>query len=137
MPDAALNHPSVLVIDDEPAVLVLISAILKQNGMRTLVARSRIEAISLVSQADIPVDLVLADAFLKEMDGSELVAELRQIRPTLRALYMSAFSEDNVLRIETIQRGSPGPSGPIDNGQLVKAVRNALAAELVRASRAN
>jgi PAS domain S-box-containing protein len=79
--------PTILVVDDQPAVLEVVSRILRHNGYHTLEAGSYEEALSLLSTHD--PDLLLTDSVLAEMPEQTLADRVREIRPGMRILRMS------------------------------------------------
>lgn len=79
--------PTILVVDDQPAVLEVVSRILRHNGYHTLEAGSYEEALSLLSTHD--PDLLLTDSVLAEMPEQTLADRVREIKPGMRILRMS------------------------------------------------
>ena len=79
--------PTILVVDDQPAVLEVVSRILHHNGYHTLEAGSYDQALSLLATHD--PDLVLTDTVLAEVPEQTLADRVREIRPGLRILHMS------------------------------------------------
>src|ERR1700687_651491 len=102
---------SVLVIDEETEILSFFAKVLDANGMRALLARNATEAIGIAKRGYVPINLVLTDVFLKPKavseisSGSEVVDQIRELRPEVRALFMSAYLDSEVIRIELIDRG--------------------------------
>ena len=78
---------SILVVDDQPAVVEIASRILRHNGYRTLLAGSYDEALSLLSTCD--PDLLLTDRVLAVLPAQALGDLARKLRPGIRVLYMS------------------------------------------------
>ncbi len=138
MPDR-MDSLSVLVVDEEPEVLSFFARILDSNGMRALLARDREEAIGIARRGYVPIDLVLTDIALKsdspragsETPGTELVDRLRELRPEIRALYMSANIDAEVIRIELMERGFQTTSTNSDDPGLIESIRLAAAAPMV------
>ncbi len=95
---------SVLVIDEDPTVLVFIGRLLDQRGMRALMARSASEALGIAAKTYVPIDLILANVSLADSSGPEAVDRVRELRPGLNALYMSARAEGEVIRIDLMHR---------------------------------
>jgi PAS domain S-box-containing protein len=91
---------TVLVVEDEATVRRLTVRSLTALGYRVLEARNGDEALHLVQKLQEPLDLVLTDVIMPHMGGPELVENLRRLRPGIRVLYMSGFTED--MRMEGI-----------------------------------
>jgi CheY-like chemotaxis protein len=128
---------SVLVVEEEPAILAFIARILDSNGMRALLARSVSEALGIAERGYVPVDLVLTDLLLtdgsaEQIGGSEVVDRIRELRPDVRALYMSAQLDGDVIRIEVMQPGFDSPTENLDDRGLIDSIRRAAHAPLVR-----
>ena len=101
-PAEAGPRATIMVVDDEPAVLALTSRILRRDGYATLEARSGEEALSLASSHDF--QLLLTDAVMPRMPGPELAGLMREMKPDVRVMYMSGYSRD-VLNQEHIAEG--------------------------------
>ena len=86
------NHVSVLVVDDQAAVLRSVSKGLEEEGFRVTVASSASEALSRVG--DQRPGLVLTDLCMPDMDGFSLLRQLRERFPGLPAIVMTAYSND-------------------------------------------
>jgi two-component system, cell cycle sensor histidine kinase and response regulator CckA len=93
---------TIMVVDDEPAVLALTSRILRRDGYAILEASSGEEALSLASSHDF--QLLLTDAVMPRMPGPELADLMREMKPEVRVMYMSGYSRD-VLNQEHIATG--------------------------------
>lgn len=83
---------TVLVCDDEEMFLELIATILEDEDFDVLRASSGTEALeSFRSHSD--VDLVVTDLTMPQMDGKTLGIELKKLKPNVRIIYISGFSE--------------------------------------------
>ena len=129
---------SVLIVDEEPEILSFFARVLDANGMRALLARNAKEAVGIANRGYVPIDLVLADVYLKSdaktpgpATGSEVVESVRQLRPDVRALYMSAKLESDVIRIEIMDKGVTTTSKNRDDSGLISSIREAAVAPLV------
>jgi two-component system, cell cycle sensor histidine kinase and response regulator CckA len=123
---------SVLVVDEEPAILAFIARILDNSGMRALLARSLQEALGIAQRGYVPIDLILTDVMIPEVSGPELVNRLREIRPEARALYMSAYLDGEIIRIELMQHGLDSAAKPTEDHGLIESIRAASTAPLAR-----
>ena len=98
-PPAAAGQESasaatILVVDDEAGVRVMVARMLSLAGYSVISAQSGEEAISIARDYAAPIDLVLTDVRMPGMTGPELVEQLKTLRPDIRAMYMSAYSRD-------------------------------------------
>jgi two-component system, cell cycle sensor histidine kinase and response regulator CckA len=96
-PVASASKATVLVVDDEPAVLMITARTLTRSGHRVLEARDGGEALALVNQLG-PPDLVLTDLTMPGMGGVELGRQLRERWPALPILFMSGFPTEELRR---------------------------------------
>jgi DNA-binding response OmpR family regulator len=78
---------TILVVDDDPALLRLVSQILRKAGFDVLTAENGKEAMNQIESID--VDLVLTDLAMPEQDGFETIKMLRDRRPGLKIIAMS------------------------------------------------
>jgi len=136
-PDSAFL--SVMVVDEDAEILSFFARILDSNGIRALLARNAGEAIGIAKRGYIPIDLILTDLVLQSDaaapdlgSGRELVDRLRQLRPEVRALYMCAYIDSGVIRIELVDRGFHTTSRSSDNGGLIESIRTAAATPPIR-----
>jgi DNA-binding NtrC family response regulator len=130
---------SVLVVDEATEILLFFSRLLDANGMRALLARDAEEAISIAKLDYVPIDLVMTDVFLKPPAAApgpggepDLVTRLRAWRPNVRVLYMSAFVDSEMIRIELQERRFGVTSKTSDDPGLVESIRAAINAPLER-----
>ncbi len=86
---------TILVVDDEPSVLALVRTMLWRAGYTVLEASGPEEALKLAS-AESPIDLLVTDVLMPEMNGYELAEKVRELRPDIKILYMSGY-RDKVL----------------------------------------
>ena len=86
--------PTILVVDDEAGVRVMIARMLSLAGYSVVSAQSGEEALAIARDYAAPLELVLTDVRMPVMSGPELVEELVKIRPGIRVMYMSAYSRD-------------------------------------------
>ena len=84
---------TVMVVDDEPSVRHLASAMLKRSGYTVIEASDGLEAERIAAERKDRVDVLLTDIVMPGMRGPELAARLRRARPTLRVVYMSGFRD--------------------------------------------
>lgn len=83
---------SVLVVDDEEPVRKFVDRVLRDAGYHTFVASDGPEAIEMASKLD-SLDIVVSDVMMPKMAGDELARRLRQVRPYVKILYLTGFSD--------------------------------------------
>jgi len=78
---------SVLVVDDEDAIVSSLSSILQDEGYEVSVAKSGVEALKIYTTD--PPDLMLLDIWMPEMDGLETLRRIKELVPTAQVMMMS------------------------------------------------
>ncbi|HEU4587815.1 MAG TPA: PAS domain S-box protein [Gemmatimonadales bacterium] len=117
---------TVLVVEDEATVRNAIRRILTRQGYAVLEARHGAEALRRLDEAAHPVDLVVTDLVMPEMNGRELVAQL-QTRPNLpKVLVISGYDEQAALKGEPLPAGVEFLAKPFTVDSLLRSVRAAL-----------
>jgi two-component system cell cycle sensor histidine kinase/response regulator CckA len=84
----------VLVVEDERVVRSAVSRILRLQGYRVLEAENGEHALKVMHDYHAPVDLLITDVVMPEMEGRELVALLRSWYPQMRVLFMSGYKRE-------------------------------------------
>jgi two-component system cell cycle sensor histidine kinase/response regulator CckA len=97
----------ILLVDDEETLLHALSHVLERNGFRVLKARDGIEAVEVFRQRHAEIGLVLCDLGLPRMSGWEAFMKMRDLVPTVDAIFMSGHLEEN-LQAEIIKSGARG-----------------------------
>jgi PAS domain S-box-containing protein len=94
--DPAAAHASagdgqtILVVDDEPAVLAAAARVLRQNGYATLEAAGYDQAVALAASHQ--VQLLLTDSVMPRMSGVALAERITELKPGIPVLYMTGYS---------------------------------------------
>jgi signal transduction histidine kinase/CheY-like chemotaxis protein len=87
---------TILLVEDEEQVRSLTCSMLRRQGYRVLTAGSGAEALEIVRGEAEPVHLLLTDVIMPGMHGGILAQEIRRIRPEIRILYMSGYTDASV-----------------------------------------
>ena len=85
---------NILLVEDEEAVRAFAARALASRGYSVHEAGSGAEALELINEIDEPIDLVVSDVVMPEMDGPTMLGELRKIRPDLKVIFMSGYAEE-------------------------------------------
>jgi PAS domain S-box-containing protein len=92
------NREVILLVEDEPAVQLLERRVLEMGRYEVLVASSGEEALTLLDGHAARIDLLVTDVVMPGMTGRELAEAVARRRPGLRALFLSGYTPDEVLR---------------------------------------
>jgi len=98
-----------LLVEDEKTVRQMTQDMLAASGYTVLVASTPSEALTICSQPETKIDLLLSDMIMPEMNGRELCAKIRALRPNLKTVFMSGYAgdvlkEDNDCQIPLIKK---------------------------------
>jgi PAS domain S-box-containing protein len=91
LPKGAL---SVLVVEDERAVLEVITRILRKRGITVHPASRPEQALALAADRTLRLDLLVTDVIMPGMDGGQLLQKLRETRPEIAAVFLSGYTDD-------------------------------------------
>ncbi len=80
---------TVLVVDDDPGVVRFVAFVLRRNGFQVLEADGAAEALDIARRHNSPIDLLLTDVVMPEVDGPSLWRSLNRLRPEAKVLFMS------------------------------------------------
>ncbi|HEX6536094.1 MAG TPA: PAS domain S-box protein [Gemmatimonadaceae bacterium] len=116
---------TILLVEDDTSVRTVVRRQLEQLGYRVRAARNGFEALEIAAAAE-RIDLVLTDVVMPELGGRELVDRLRARRPALRVVYMSGYTDDEILRRGVMQSGTAFLEKPFTQPGLASAIRHAL-----------
>jgi PAS domain S-box-containing protein len=116
----------ILLAEDEDGVRELCRRALDSAGYRVLEARDGAEAISVASSFEGALDLLVTDMFMPVLNGRQLHDALSARRPGLRVLYMSGYTDDEVLRRGQVELGSAFLQKPFGGVALLAKVREIL-----------
>ena len=87
------NASTILVVEDDSIVRMLIVDVLEELEFKVLEADGSEQALEMLKDADQHIDLMMTDVGLPIMDGRELAIEARKLRPTLPILFASGYAE--------------------------------------------
>lgn len=123
---------TILVVEDETSLRKLICGLLRDNGYRVLDTSNGKDALELSGRFPGPIHALLADILLTgPMDGLELGAELRRLRPDIRTLYMSGYGGNFGDRLELEALTDFFIAKPFSAKALIGMVEDSLAGEPV------
>ena len=116
---------TILVVEDDDLVRRLAERILRSTGYTVLDARSGEEALSVARHHQGPIHLVLTDVVMPGMGGRRLSEALAQVRPEVKVIFMSGYTDEVVLR-QGLEAGAAFVQKPFSPLALAHKVREVL-----------
>jgi CheY-like chemotaxis protein len=126
LPTVRGGAETVLLVEDEDLVRQLTGEILRRNGYHVLEACDGVAALGLLRQHGGTIDLLLTDVVMPRMSGHELVEQARPLRPEMRILYVSGYSEEAIARQGQLTEGIELLAKPFTPGALTAKIRQLL-----------
>jgi two-component system cell cycle sensor histidine kinase/response regulator CckA len=117
---------TILVVEDDPALRALSERVLESNGYTVLLARNGIEALAIASGHSGHIDMVATDVVMPKMNGRPLVEKLLESRAEMRVLFMSGYTDDEVMRRGVIDGRTAFLQKPFTPVELARKVREVL-----------
>jgi signal transduction histidine kinase len=90
-PAVPVGSETILLVEDNEGVRSMLREFLRRHGYTVLEASTSDAALRLCEQYQEPIDLLVTDVVMPQMDGPELVQRMTALRPSLRVLYMSGY----------------------------------------------
>jgi len=120
------GHETILLVEDEPALLDLGKITLESLGYRVLVASAPSDAIRLAEKHAAEIQLVLTDMIMPEMTGRDLARRLLVINPNFKCLFMSGYAAEVIASQGVLEEGLNFIQKPCARKDLGDKVRLAL-----------
>jgi PAS domain S-box-containing protein len=121
-----VGSESILLVEDDAAVRQVVGAVLRNRGYDVLEAASGEEAIRLVTGHASPIHLMLSDSVMPGMAGRELAEQMATLRPEMKVLLMSGYTDDWVLKCQIRDRDIAFLQKPFSSDALARTVREVL-----------
>lgn len=99
----AAEH-TIMLVDDEGAILRALQRLFRREGYRILTAEGGRQALGLLSDADDPVSLIISDQRMPEMTGIELMRKIKEINPATRRILVTGYSDINIV-VDALNEG--------------------------------
>ncbi len=116
---------TVLLVEDEAAVRGLLRRLLVQQGYDVLEAHDGPAALEVADRHAGPIHLLVSDVVMPQMRGRELAERLRGVRPGLRVLFVSGYTDD-ALGTLVLPPGTAFLTKPFPPDALLREVRTLL-----------
>jgi signal transduction histidine kinase len=116
----------VLLVEDNASLRRLTRRVLERYGYRVLEAASGFAALAVLDESADPIDLLLTDIILPDISGPDVARRIRFRFPNVPALYVSGYTDDDVLRQGLLEEGAPFLEKPFTAEALAGRVREVL-----------
>ena len=123
---APQGSETVLLAEDEEVLRKLARDILELSGYHVLAATDCQNALSLCERHEGPIHLLLTDVVMPQMSGRELAERARALRPAMRVLYMSGYTDDSIVHHGVLDAGVAFLEKPFTPDAMARKVREVL-----------
>ncbi|ACN16946.1 two-component sensory box histidine kinase/response regulator [Desulforapulum autotrophicum HRM2] len=117
---------TILLVEDERAILEMTSAMLERLGYKVLGASSPHEAIRMSQNADFKIHLLMTDVVMPQMNGWELAEKVLQVYPNLKCLFMSGYTANVIAHHGVLEEGVHFINKPFSKQDLADKLRDVL-----------
>jgi two-component system cell cycle sensor histidine kinase/response regulator CckA len=124
----ATGSETILIVEDEPALLALITRVLARLSYVVLAASTPREALRIAAEYPGGIDILVSDVIMPEMNGLELRQRLLEIRPDLKSVFMSGYTSDIIAQNGVLDEGIHFLTKPFTTAEIAAKVRTALTA---------
>ena len=121
------GNETILVVEDEESVRMLVRKALERYGYHVLTAGTPHEAIALARGSNNPIHLLISDVVLPQMSGRALADRILPAKPGTRLLFMSGYTDDAIVHHGVLDEGTPFIQKPFTPQALARKVRQVLA----------
>ncbi|MCI3944280.1 response regulator [Pseudomonas syringae] len=129
VPTQNTGDETILVVDDEPAVRLLMVELLEDLGYAVLQAERGVDALSIL-QSKTAIDLLVTDVGLPGgMNGRQVADAARDVRPDLKILFVTGYAENAALAHDTLEPGMHVLPKPFAIAELISRVTELLEGE--------
>jgi DNA-binding NtrC family response regulator len=124
--DSASGTETVLVVEDEEGVRSLVRLALVSGGYTVLESPNPESALGICSSHDGPIHLLLTDVVMPQMSGPDVASKVAALRPGIRVLFMSGYTDDAVVHHGVLTQEMPFIQKPFSPNALRKKIREVL-----------
>jgi two-component system, cell cycle sensor histidine kinase and response regulator CckA len=117
---------TILLVEDEPKIIKMSKMMLEKLGYHVLTAETPGKAVSLVSEYDGEIHLLITDVIMPEMNGRDLAEKLKALYPDLKILFMSGYTANVIAHHGVLDGGVHFIEKPFSRAELAGKVREAI-----------
>jgi two-component system cell cycle sensor histidine kinase/response regulator CckA len=120
---------TILIVEDDGALLHVAQRSLEECGYAILAAQSPADAINICESHLGPIDLMVTDVVMPGMSGAQLATHLSALRPEMKVLYVSGYTDDTIVRHGVLEPGLAFLQKPFSARTLARKVADVLASK--------
>ncbi len=120
------GHETVLVVEDEERVRAVAVSLLTQHGYKVLEAKNGTDALSICEREKDEIHLMLSDVIMPNMNGRQLAERLASIRPQMKVVFMSGYTDNVIAENGILESGSSFIQKPFTPTSLLRLLREKL-----------
>ncbi len=124
------GNETLLLVEDEMAILHLAKNALQRQGYHVLAAGTPVEAMAMARDSRKPIDLLLTDVVMPEMNGRELAKQILTLHPEVERLFMSGYTADVIAHHGVLEEGINFIQKPFSPKKLHAKIREILDARI-------
>ena len=128
-PPLGRGHETILLVEDEPAILRMTTMMLERLGYTVVAAKTPGDAISLAHEYTGMIDLLVTDVVMPEMNGRDLAKNILSFYPNLKRLFMSGYTANVIAHHGVLDEGVNFIQKPFSRENLGAKVREVLDAD--------
>jgi len=117
---------TILVVEDEEALLNITAERLTESGYNILTARDGLHALEIARSFNGRIHLLVTDIMMPKMGGLALARNLAELRPGIRIVFMTGHADREASYREALRSGAESIQKPFSHDQLIRLVRQAL-----------
>ena len=117
---------TVLLVEDEPAILALTRTMLERLGYIVIGTDSPQQALQMARMYDGSIDIILTDVIMPEMDGRRLAGKIHTLYPDICTLFMSGYTDDVIASSGVLEKGVHFIQKPFTKSELAHKLSRVL-----------
>ena len=122
-----MNHgETLLVVEDEPAIMKMSKIMLENLGYRVLAANTPTKAIRLAKKHSGAIQMLITDVVMPEMNGRDLADQLNNLYPDIKVLFMSGYTADVIAHRGILNQGVQFIQKPFSKKDIADKIRQVL-----------
>jgi PAS domain S-box-containing protein len=120
------GNETILLVEDEPAILRMTRMMLERKGYSVLPAATPADALGIANASGGKIDLLMTDVVMPEMNGRDLAEKVTKIFPDIKLLFMSGYAADVITHQGVLEEGVAFMQKPFATNELAKKIREVL-----------